>query len=135
MKLDRTFVRDVRKIANGDGSREAKFAFKKKVEEAKKGLSTPDVRDKYGDCIQKYGRVPVAICTAVTIIERQDRLEARTVRWATKVLTLWTNRSFSDLLFAYISDNLKLSISVDRLISRIQGISWQRAKSHKSAAV
>jgi len=32
------------------------------------------------------------------------------------------------------SDHMKLSISVDRSISRIEGVSWQRAKSHKSAA-
>ena len=106
MKLDSAFSREIKKIANGDGSREAKFVFRKKVEAAKKELSTPEVRRAFGECLQKYGRVPVAICTAVTIIERRDRLEACTIRWATEVLKLWTNRSFSNLLFAYIDDGL-----------------------------
>ena len=51
-------------------------------------------------------RVPVAICTAVTIIYRQDRLEWRSVRWAQEVLKCWTNRPHTDLDFAYINDGL-----------------------------
>ena len=106
MKLDGDFVREVRKKANGDGSREARFAFIKEVKEARKKLSTPEVRRTFGECIKEYGRVPVAICVAATIIERRDRLETRTVRWATSVLELWTNKPFSGIVFAHIHDNL-----------------------------
>lgn len=88
MKLDGDFVREVRKKANGDGSREARFAFIKEVKEARKKLSTPEVRRTFGECIKEYGRVPVAICVGATIIERRDRLKTRTVRWATSVLEL-----------------------------------------------
>lgn len=106
MKLDREFAREVRKVANGDGSREAKFDFIKKVKETRKKLSTPEVRRTFGECIKEYGRVPVAICVAATIIERRDRLGTHAVRWATSVLELWTNKPFSGISFAYINDNL-----------------------------
>lgn len=36
MKLDRTFAREVKKAANGDGSREARFAFLNPAREAAK---------------------------------------------------------------------------------------------------
>ena len=106
MKLDGDFVREVRKKANGDGSREARFAFIKEAKEARKKLSTPEVRRTFWECIKEYGRVPVAICVGATIIERRDRLKTRTVRWATSVLELWTNKPYSGIAFAHINDNL-----------------------------
>ena len=106
MKLDREFAREIRKAANGDGGREARFDFIKKVKGARKMLSTPEMRRTFGECIKEYGRVPVAIYVAATIAERRDRLGTRTVRWATSVLELWTNRPFSGISFAYIDDNL-----------------------------
>lgn len=105
MKLDRTFTREISKVANGDGSREAKFAFLPKVREANKVLSTPDVMHTYDDCIKRFGRVPVAICTAATIVSRCDRLNDSSVRWAREVLKLWTNRP-TDLCCAHIDDKL-----------------------------
>lgn len=105
MKLDRTFAREVSKISNGDGSREAKFAFKKTVEEVKRALSTPEVREKFTDCIKQYGRVPVAICTAATIITRRDRLERVSYCWAIEVMKLYTNAT-ADKGFAIIEDGL-----------------------------
>jgi len=42
---------------------------------------------------------------AVTVWERRDRLESRTVRWAIEVLELWTNRP-PDTRCLYIGDNL-----------------------------
>lgn len=105
MKLDKTFSREISRISNGDGSREAKFAFLKKVREANKALSTPEVRRTYNDCIKRFGRVPVAICTAATIINRCDRLNDGPVNWAHDVLKLWTNRP-ADLCCAHIDDNL-----------------------------
>lgn len=105
MKLDRTFSRKISKVANGDGSREAKFAFLAKVREANKALSTPDVMRTYDDCIKRFGRAPVAICTAATVINRCDRLNDGPVRWAREVLKLWTNRP-ADLCCGHIDDNL-----------------------------
>lgn len=107
IKLDDCFARELRKTANGDGSREAKFAFKEKVTKAAKELSTPEVPYIFSDVIKKHGRIPVAVCVAVTIAERRDRLDYNeTVCWADAVLKLWTNRNFSSLLFAYINDGL-----------------------------
>ena len=106
MKLDRTFIRDIKKIANGDGGADHRRAFRQTIRAANAELSSPEVRERYSECISKYGRVPVAICTAVTIIYRQDRLEWRSVRWAQEVLKCWTNRPHTDLDFAYINDGL-----------------------------
>ena len=80
MKLDRTFAREVKKAANGDGSREARFAFLNPAREAAKKLSTPNVRDVFDDILREYGRAIVGLCVAVTVWERRDRLESRTVR-------------------------------------------------------
>ena len=48
MKLEKAFAREVSKVANGDGSREAKFAFAKKVRETREKLSTPEVSKNTG---------------------------------------------------------------------------------------
>ena len=104
-KLDQTFAKEIKKQANGDGSREAKFAFKKKVEEVARTLSTPKAAEVFNDCVNAYGRVPVAICVAETIIERRDRLEWRSYMWALEVMKLYTNAA-NDKTFAYIDDGL-----------------------------
>lgn len=105
MKLDRTFAREIEKAANGDGSREARFAFLNPAREAAKKLSTPNVRREFDNTLREYGRATVGLCVAVTVWERRDRLESRTVRWAMEVLKLWTNRP-RDILCLYIYDNL-----------------------------
>ena len=55
--------------------------------------------------LREYGRATVGLCVAVTVWERRDRLESRTVRWAIEVLELWTNRP-PDTRCLYIGDNL-----------------------------
>lgn len=105
MKLDRTFAREVKRAANGDGSREARFAFLNPAKEAARKLSTPNVRREFDGILREYGRAVVGLCLAVTIWERRDRLERRTVRWAEEVLKLWTNRP-PDIRTLYIGDNL-----------------------------
>ena len=105
MKLDQTFARDIKKQANGDGSRDAKFAFKRKVEEVARTLSTTNVPEIFDGCLRKYGRVPVAICVAETIIERRDRLDLSSVEWALEVLKLYTNAP-RDKMYACINDGL-----------------------------
>lgn len=91
MKLDRVFAREITK-ANGDGSREAKFALLKPARAAAHEMSTPDVMRNFPNIVKKYGRVAVGLCVAATIIDRQDRLEPDSVRWAREVMKLWTNR-------------------------------------------
>lgn len=105
MKLDRTLANDIKKQANGDGSRDAKFAFLKRVKAAQKALSTTQVQTVYSAALKEFGRIPVAVCTAVTILERQDRLNEYAVKWAREVLKLWTNRP-RDILVACINDGL-----------------------------
>ena len=76
MKLDRTLVSEIKKQANGDGSREAKFAFIKEVRGASQMMSTPDVLNgKFDEAFKVYGRVPVAICIAATLHLRRERLD------------------------------------------------------------
>ena len=105
MKLDGTFAREIEKTANGDGSREARFAFLNPARDAAKRLSTPNVRNDFDDVLWEYGRATVGLCVAVTVWERRDRLESRTVRWAEDVLKLWTNRPH-DTLCLFINDGL-----------------------------
>lgn len=105
MKLDSLFASEIKKQANGDGSREAKFAFKKKVEETAKELSTPKAAEIFDDCLHKYGRVSVAICVAETIIERRNWLNWSSYMWASEVMKLYVNAP-QDKSFAYINDNL-----------------------------
>lgn len=105
MKLDQTFAREIKKQANGNGSREERFSFVKKVKEANKMLSTTKAAEVFNDCLKTYGRVPVAICVAETIIEWRDRLEPRSYRWALEVMKLYTNAP-ANKLFAYIDDGL-----------------------------
>ncbi len=82
MKLDKTFAREINNIANGDGSREARFAFLNLAKEAAKKLSKPNVTEKFNDILREYGRVAVGLCVAVTVKERRDRLDSSTVLWA-----------------------------------------------------
>ena len=105
MKLDETFAREIKKQANGDGSREAKFAFKKKVCAACDDLSNPSVMENFNSCMSKHGRVPVSICLAMTILKRADRLEKNSVDWAREVMKLYTNAPL-DRFYGYIDDNL-----------------------------
>ena len=105
MKLDETFAREVKKAANGDGSREARLAFLYPAKEAAQKLSTPNVMNDFDDILREYGRAAVALCVAVTAWECRSWLKERTVRWAKEVLKLWTNRP-RDTLCLFINDNL-----------------------------
>lgn len=106
MKLDTTFAREIKKVANGDGSDEHMRTFRKTLRMVKAELSCVGVRERYNECVKKYGRVPVAICTAATVVDRQDRLESKSITWALEVLKHWTNRPNTTLYFAVIEDGL-----------------------------
>lgn len=106
MKLDKTFSREISKLANGDGSKEAKFDFLEKARAARKTLSTPEVmRGAFDEAVKEYGRVAVGVCLAVTIWERRDRLTDKAVAWARAVLDIWTNRPVNTLTL-YIDDKI-----------------------------
>lgn len=104
MKLDRTLAREI-KAANGDGSREARFKFLLPAKAAARELSTPAVMAEFNDVLKTYGRATIAVCVAATVLERRDRLERSTVRWAQEVMRLWTNRP-NDCGCVVIRDNL-----------------------------
>ncbi|WP_298028742.1 hypothetical protein [uncultured Dysosmobacter sp.] len=107
MKLDREFIRDLKKQANGDGSRAARFAFLDVARDACKELSTSKVKSIFWDVVKKYGRIPVAVCVAATVAAREpDRFKPATVRWAREVLSLYTNKP-PHLDSLYIDDNLR----------------------------
>ena len=105
MKLDRTFAQEIKKTANGDGSREARFAFLDQARDAARRLSTPNVRNDFNDVLREYGRATVGICVAVTIWERRNWLGKQEAQWAEEVLKLWTNRPCDDLCL-FINDGL-----------------------------
>ena len=107
MKLDRELIRDIKKQANGDGSRKVKMAFLKRVRDTKKALSTPDVMlGGFDAAIKEYGRVPVAICTAATLWQRKERIDILKIDWAMEVLIGWNNRTNSTIEIAAIDDGL-----------------------------
>lgn len=93
MKLDRAFEREIKKEANGDGSRAARFAFLARAEEVQKRLSTytGDVQQNFDDTLKECGRAVVGLCVAATIWRRRDRHSMKAVQWATEVLSLWAN--------------------------------------------
>lgn len=107
MKLDRTLANEIKKQANGDGSREAKFTFIKKVRGASMMMSSPDVmRGRFDETIKAYGRVPVAICIAATLYQRRERLDNWKLNWALEVLNLWANKTAQGVEDAYIDDGV-----------------------------
>lgn len=104
MKLDATFSREIKKYANGDGSDDHRRQFASTLRHVQKELSTPKVIEIFPDCIKKYGHVPVAICVAVSIKERADRLGYSSIEWANEVLCLWTNKPHNITHFAITDD-------------------------------
>lgn len=105
MKIDKELAKEIKK-ANGDGSREAKFAFLHKIIAVKEELSTTKVRDTFVECFKHHERAAIAVCVAATIWERRDRLGRNAVMWATEVLKCWTNRPASGTARIIIEDNL-----------------------------
>lgn len=102
IKVDRTLAKEI-KAANGDGGREAKFAFLAKVRGVEKELSNINAREIFDTLFGRYPRAAIAVCVASTIIQREDRLSSRSVEWARSVMSHWTNRP---LTLPCINDNL-----------------------------
>ena len=108
MKPSLSFSREISKIANGDGSRDAKFAFKEKLVGVSKMLSCKEAPCLFNECLKIHGRIPVAICVAVTINEKNYDMPFEMLEWAREILNLWTNRSYTTefTYFAFINDGL-----------------------------
>lgn len=105
MKLDRTFIAELKKV-NGNGTREAKFKFLTSAREAAKNLSTTQIFDVFDDVLREYGRATVGVCVAATILDRENRVEPKTVRWAQEVMKLWTNKTPGNIDSVVIHDCL-----------------------------
>jgi len=95
MKLDTSFVNEIKRTGNGDGGREYRFALMNELRETADELNK---RDGFDDCLKKHGRAKVALCVAATIVRSQDRYEQSQVAWAQAVLELWTNRTEKSIL-------------------------------------
>lgn len=106
MNLDRVLAREV-KVLFGNGSREAKFTALKRIDAAKKDLSTTQVRNIFTDCLHKHGRAVIAVCVAVTLDVRKDRLDYWGWRWSHEILSLLPqNITQGNLERAYIDDGV-----------------------------
>lgn len=106
MKLDRTFVKEV-KALTGNGSREAKFAMLKKVDAACRDLSVTTVRDTLNDCVRDHGRAVVMVCVAATLDACKERLDYWGWGWAHEVLSLLPRCiTPSNLERAHINDGI-----------------------------
>ena len=103
--IDRELAKEI-KAVNGDGSREARFAALRRVQAARKDLSTTDVRARFSECLRTHGRAITAICVASTLYTRRERLEGWGLSWAMSVLSEWTNRRPSFIDAAAIDDGL-----------------------------
>lgn len=105
MKIDNELARELKK-AQGDGSREAKFALLRRVSAACADLSKPDVRTTFYDTVKKHGRVPVIICVAATLEARKERLEGWGISWAREVLEQLRGWTAGNLERANINDGI-----------------------------
>jgi len=100
MTLDKAFENEVKKVANGNLTREYKFDFMKEIKEVAIALGN---RYEFENCIKKYGRVKVALCVAATIKQRAHEFNARQLDWAIEVMLLWTNKNELSVLNAIIN--------------------------------
>lgn len=102
-KLDGELRKEIR-AALGDGSRDAKFAFLHRIEDARRDLSSTDVRRTFYAAVKKHGRAACAVCIAATLNDRRDRLDGWGYTWARAVL---------DLLPGFIPGNIDRAVIRD----------------------
>lgn len=86
MKLDVELAREISRYTTNDGSRESILRIRKELRACKSAMSSPEVMTQYAEYAKAFGRVPVAICTACTILERTKRLNSWSVKWAISVI-------------------------------------------------
>jgi hypothetical protein len=100
MNLDRTFANEIKKVANGDGSREYKFAF---IDELKKVSAALENKYEFDGAMKKYGRAKTSICIAATISKYTYRYESEQIQWAMAVMNLWINICERSVSAAFIN--------------------------------
>jgi len=106
MEIDDTLAKEI-KALGGDGSREAKFALLKKLDAARADLSTTKIRETFNSALKKHGRAVVAICVAVTLDARRDRLDHWEWHWALSVIALLPcSFTRNNYMRAYIDDGI-----------------------------
>lgn len=86
MKLDRTLAQDIAKYTTNDGSQESINRIRRELRKVRSAMSSPDVMYRFAEHVKTFGRVPVAICTACSILERTKRLNSWSVKWAISVI-------------------------------------------------
>lgn len=89
--IDRELAREIKRATPKLQDRDAYFSFIRKVRDAKKDMSTPEVCRTFEDMLRKHGRVVTAIVVAATLYQRRERLDGWGYRWATDVLGLWAH--------------------------------------------
>ncbi len=106
MKTDRELLKEVKMLAGG-GSREERFDLLRRIDAARKDLSTPKARETFNVCLSKHGRAVVAVCVAATLDARKDRLDGWNWVWAYEVLSaLPRGITLRSLERAHIDDGL-----------------------------
>ncbi len=87
--LDRLFAREIKAVANGDGSDEYRISLSNELKQVSTALSH---RYEFDDTIKRYGRAKVCICLAATM-STQHGYERAQLSWAQSVMQLWTNKT------------------------------------------
>ena len=104
--LDKTFAAEVKSLLVDD-SRETKFAFLKRLDDARKDFSNTNVRRTFNDSLSKHGRALTAVCVAATLDVRRERIDYWGWSWAREVLALLPpNISKSNLERGVIDDGI-----------------------------
>ena len=106
--LDPELAKEIRKEANGNGSREAKFSFLARIRACSKAMSSPDILYDFDDILTKHGRVCVAVCVAASLQDR-DFLDSDERAWALAVLNCWHNAPRDKQGEAHYNDGLDLT--------------------------
>lgn len=121
MRLDSTFASEVRRVANGDGTREHARELSKELKTIAKALSH---RYQFDEVLKEYGRAKVALCIAATI-STQHSYELRQHQWANAVLMLWCNRIGSSVERATV--NIHPAILAD-VSNGLRGLTTEEAQ-------
>ena len=88
--LDRIFMREIQKEANGDGSRSHRILFSKSLFAVHDYVGRAHV----AEAIKEHGRVKAALCVAATMInlaKSRISLDANDILWAHEVLNAWND--------------------------------------------
>lgn len=91
-KLDFTFARDVYNISNGDGTREARFAFMRDAKAVAKELSCPKAPYIFNHVVQTHVGFEIPRSTVTTVAVVRSELNRRMAKLRLSKLRLWMLR-------------------------------------------